>query len=1226
MSNIHLIAASLWFHRRTNLAVACGVAVGAAVLTGALLVGDSMRGSLRHLTLDRLGRIDDALVTGHFFRAALADEVAGPTGEPVEAAPAILLRTSLENADPQSSARANRVELIGCDARFWRLGGGGPRPLPSPHQIMLNRPLAQRLGVQVGDAVLLRLPRQSAIPADSALGRKQETIGTQRLVVSEIIAAEGLGRFSLRPTQQLPQNAYVPLMWLQERLEQPGGANAIFVAGSDDDANSRRPNTAGFAAGKVSLADYGLNVERTARGYWNITSQRMLIDPAAQRAILEARAARHATSNWQPALTYLANTLAANGRKIPYSTITAIDFAGRPPLGPFLSTAGKPLPPLGPNEIALNSWAAGQLHAKVGDAVRVTYFEPASSDGQVRETTVSLRLAAVVQLSGAADDRGLTPAVKGITDELTMAKWDPPFPFDAKRIRFVDEEYWDRYGPTPKAFVALATGRKLWGSRFGQTTSIRVANTGNEGRGARDEGDASLPSPFGRGAGGEGGASSPARQALTLTLSQRERGPNKALSQRERRPDKSPVQRSSPPADGDWIRRLQERLDPAAMGMVFQPIKRQGLAAAAGTTPFGVLFLCFSFFIIAAAVMLVAVLFRLGVELRASEIGTLLAVGLPRRQVRRLLLGEGLVVAAAGSLAGVPLGIGYAALLLLGLRTWWLAAVATPFLRLYLTAGSLTIGGLSGLAIALAVIWISVRQIGRVSSRRLLAGQIASERSRTKIARRPAWLIELVLIVAALAPPLVLLLGRLDDATRAGAFFASGAIALSALLALTWMRLKAGRTGPAVTAGGGNLLRMALRNAARNPGRSSLTIGLMASATFLIAAISAFRLDPNQQTPALHSGNGGFALVAESDQPILRDLNTPEGREQLGFSPQGEKAMAGSTVVALRVRAGDDASCRNLYRPRQPRVLGVPPALVERDGFAWADKPRGAVNPWLLLDEEPEHSNTKPSPLAVSREGATAGRGFVSKADGTACVPVILEKNTANYALNLWGGLSETFTISDGNGRPLRLRVVALLADSIFQGDLLIGDRAFLQYFPNTSGYRFFLVQTLPAQTTAARKSLERNLGDYGLAVETTGRRLADFLAVQNTYLSTFQSLGGLGLLLGTLGLAAVQLRSVLERRGELALLRAAGFSRSMLAQLVLLEHVALLLAGLAIGMAAAFLAVLPQLLQRGTPLPWALLAGTLSAVLVLGLAAGGFGARAVLRAPLLPSLREENL
>ena len=293
----------------------------------------------------------------------------------------------------------------------------------------------------------------------------------------------------------------------------------------------------------------------------------------------------------------------------------------------------------------------------------------------------------------------------------------------------------------------------------------------------------------------------------------------------------------------------------------------------------------------------------------------------------------------------------------------------------------------------------------------------------------------------------------------------------------------------------------------------------MAAATFLIVALSAFHLDPRGQTPALHSGNGGFALAAESDQPILANLNSPEARKDLGFSAEDERLLAGSTIVSLRVRAGEDASCLNLYRPRQPRVLGVGSALVDRDGFAWADAPPEVVNPWQLLDQSP--------------------------------APVILEKNTANYSLNLWGGLGQALEIADGRGRPLRLRVAALLADSIFQGDLLVSEREFLKRFPDTSGYRFFLVDSPPGKTAAVRNLLERNLGDYGFTAETTAERLADFLAVQNTYLSTFQSLGGLGLLLGTLGLAAVELRSVFERRSELALSRAVGFRRRRLASFV---------------------------------------------------------------------------
>ena len=318
------------------------------------------------------------------------------------AVPAILLQVSLENPEPRVPRRANRVELIGCDARFWKLGNGGPRQLPGLGEIVLNRAAADRLGVRVGDDVLLRLPTLDAIPADSALGKKHETIRTQRVTVSDIIADAGLGTFSLRPTQRPPLNAYVSLDWLGQRLDRPGRANAIFTAGEHREQ---------FAPG---YSDYGLHVERTAAGYWNITSDRMMLDPATERGLLNGLHAMPERLDVQPAMTYLANTLACNGREVPYSTITAINFARQPPLGPFLSTDGKVLPPLGAHEIALNSWAADQLHARVGDTVRLTYFEPESLDGRVREKTVALRLAAIVELAGAAADRALTPSVKGV--------------------------------------------------------------------------------------------------------------------------------------------------------------------------------------------------------------------------------------------------------------------------------------------------------------------------------------------------------------------------------------------------------------------------------------------------------------------------------------------------------------------------------------------------------------------------------------------------------------------------------------------------------------------------------------------------------------------------------------------------------------------------------------------------------------------------------------------
>ena len=168
---------SLLHYRRSHLAVAAGAAVCTAVLTGALLVGDSVRASLRSMTLERLGAISHALVSADFFRAALADELAADRASgarPATVAPVILsAATALR---PASGARASGVQLVGCDQRFLQLFEGGEddgaqalaatltATASGPPPVVLNAALAAELGAAPGDEVLLNLPRWSQVP------------------------------------------------------------------------------------------------------------------------------------------------------------------------------------------------------------------------------------------------------------------------------------------------------------------------------------------------------------------------------------------------------------------------------------------------------------------------------------------------------------------------------------------------------------------------------------------------------------------------------------------------------------------------------------------------------------------------------------------------------------------------------------------------------------------------------------------------------------------------------------------------------------------------------------------------------------------------------------------------------------------------------------------------------------------------------------------------------
>jgi ABC-type antimicrobial peptide transport system permease subunit len=125
--------------------------------------------------------------------------------------------------------------------------------------------------------------------------------------------------------------------------------------------------------------------------------------------------------------------------------------------------------------------------------------------------------------------------------------------------------------------------------------------------------------------------------------------------------------------------------------------------------------------------------------------------------------------------------------------------------------------------------------------------------------------------------------------------------------------------------------------------------------------------------------------------------------------------------------------------------------------------------------------------------------------------------------------------------------------------------------------------------------------------------------------LSTFQTLGGLGLLLGTVGLATVLLRNVLERRRELALLGAVGYRGRHFLLMVVAENALLLAAGLAVGAVCAGLAIAPAIAERGGRIPLTSGGGLLLfAVFATGLLSSIVATRTAIAAPLLEALRSE--
>jgi ABC-type lipoprotein release transport system permease subunit len=780
--------------------------------------------------------------------------------------------------------------------------------------------------------------------------------------------------------------------------------------------------------------------------------------------------------------------------------------------------------------IVLNEWAARALAAKHDDRVTLEY-EVWEDPGRLSPRTASFYVAAIVPIAGLAADRDLAPPYPGISESENLRDWDPPFPIDLSRIRPVDEAYWRTYRTTPKAFIPLAVGQALWNSRYGRLTSVRLTPPGGMSLGE-------------------------ARERYTAGL--------------------------------------RAAIDPMATGLAVRDVRSEGLTASRGATDFGAYFAYFSFFLVVSAIMLAALFFKLGIEQRVREVGLLRAVGFTTSSVGRLFAAEALVLSVAGSLLGVAGALAYGQLMMTGLRTWWVDAVGTTALTLHASPVSLAAGAAGGVIAALVCIWWTLRTLARVSERSLLAGQLDDDQRRSAAPRLAPLRRPLAGAIGLLALGLLLLgLGLTGWMDETSAFFGAGASLLgSCMCALTlWLR----RPPRRILSGRGwrPVARLGLRSATYRPARSVLSVAVVASATFILISVDAFRRDGTIAALDPHSGTGGYALLVDTVLPLVNDPNSGEGRALLGLS-----SIDGIDIVPFRVLPGDDASCLNLYEPRQPRILGVGHEFVAAGRFAFgrsldrSDEER--ANPWQLLERE-QHDEA---------------------------IPVIADANSMTYVLHR--SLGDDIVINHA-GRPVTLRLVAALSDSIFQGELLMSEANFLKLFPEQEGYQFLLVNAPPARAGDVAAIIEDRLTDHGADATPTAERLAEYHRVENTYLSTFQTLGGLGLLLGTIGLAAVLLRNVLERRRELALLGAVGYGRSRLFIIVIAESAFLLTCGLASGAICALVATAPAAIDRGGRPPtgaglWLLL----FAVFGTGIVSSIVATKVAMQARLLEALRAE--
>ncbi|NOU58549.1 ABC transporter permease [Marinifilum caeruleilacunae] len=633
---------------------------------------------------------------------------------------------------------------------------------------------------------------------------------------------------------------------------------------------------------------------------------------------------------------------------------------------------------------------------------------------------------------------------------------------------------------------------------------------------------------------------------------------------------------------------IQNKVRPELLALQFESVRSEGDRAAGNMVDFGGLFLSLSFFIIAAAIILTVLIYSLNLDNRSKETGILLGLGFSQKQILSIRFRESLVTVLFGGLLGVLVGALYNEILIGALNSVWQDVVRTNMLGVHVKFSTLLIGYFSGLIIALLCIYF----VSRKKVKQSVIGLIKESQEEKMIKKGKSYSLIFGIISLLLCGFIIVYAFVSSLEQNAEMLLSAGGLLLLALSFLVHHYLnKVANQFHKRTPGLGE---MAIKNAARNRKRSLAIVVLLGLGTFSVLITGANRKTFYDSENSYQSGTGGYEYWIESTLPILNDLNSVEGQEKAGFW-EGDLDKEVS-FVQFRALEGDDASCLNLNQVSQPRILGfTTQSFEERHAFSFAKLLPGVDqdNPWKALNQD----------------------------FGEGVIPAI-----ADQTVILWGlkkAVGDTLIYQDENGQDVKLLLVGGLANSVFQGNILIADDLFQKHFPSVSGSKIVLADCLPQDSLFIR-NFEDNLQDLGVQGTKTSDKMAAFYSVENTYLSMFMVLGGLGVIIGTIGLGIVLLRNVWERRKELAVLRAIGYTQKSIFKLLFVENLFLLVLGLLTGILSAFVGVLPSLFSNAFQMPYLYVLALLSLITISGLLWIYFPLRMLKRQKIIDDLKNE--
>ena len=437
---------SILFYKKQYFWILLGLILSAAILSGALTVGSSVKASLNDMAMKRLGNINtivDARLNpvSDSRNNPLASDFSKKMQNAGELAPVLFMAGSASFEEQ----RVNGVFVYGIDDSFK--GFFEDIPALKEDTAIINHRLAEKLQIKDKDELVLRIQNNSLLPGDLPLTGSSEDQTAIRIKVTVLSDKNTAGRFSLHASQLPPENIFLKLSRLQKESSMDGLINLILAKNSIKDIQKEIDRV-------WSPEDSAMNLRKVdSDTSWELVSTRVFLPGEIVSKV-----------NGTKVVTYMANEIRAGESVVPYSIVSAMNPKDK------TGNSFKNLPDFADDEIVLNEWTAEQLKAKAGSKIKLKYFVD-NSDGKLTEQESEFTVKHIIPIKSL--DRDLMPSYPGIANEEHCRDWEPGIPMDLGKIRDIDEEYWKNFKGTPKAVISYNKGKEIWGNRFGDTTSIR---------------------------------------------------------------------------------------------------------------------------------------------------------------------------------------------------------------------------------------------------------------------------------------------------------------------------------------------------------------------------------------------------------------------------------------------------------------------------------------------------------------------------------------------------------------------------------------------------------------------------------------------------------------------------------------------------------------------------------------------------------------------------------